>query len=221
MAGVSVGAQTDDGRGDTNERRTPLLNYDGDLSDDSFEYDDESIMRLRLSVSREDTFQDSYTNLILSPTSSAADDSELQTTRPKFPTVQERTDDILKDVRARINGLSDGINELRQQTRNLSSDFVAVERRLTELKPLKNRYTRNAKTQLLQLDELNYLNGLISYLQRVDKEMVLLPCRYDFHGEIFPEESVSNTVNDSIGQSLAELGESYREFSSDESATGL
>ena len=53
---ASINTQTEDGRGDSLERQThdslgrqtPLL--DGDLSDDSIEYDDEGIIRMRLAM---------------------------------------------------------------------------------------------------------------------------------------------------------------------------
>ena len=100
----------------------------------------------------------------------------------------------------------------------MSSDFQKEDRRLDELTPLRRNYAKRIKNQMQQLEELNYLNGLIAYLQRTEKEMVLLPCRYDSQGDIFPCETYNDSFND---LSLAEMGESYREFSSDESATGL
>ena len=208
----------DGGRGDTNESQVPLLA--DELSEDSFEYDDEGIIRMTLSTPCHGG--DLPRIGIFPPITPFADDSTWRA-RPKFPTVQERTDDILREVRARVAAVSDDIQDLRQLTRKLSADFQAQDKKLNELKPLKRSYTSKIKNQIQQLEELKYLNGLIAYLQMVDKEMVLLPCRYDVRGDIFPRESPSVTVNDSLGQSLSlvELGESYREFSSDESATGL
>ena len=133
--------------------------------------------------------------------------------------MQERTDAILKDLRGRISALSDGLYALGQQARQLSFDFVEEERRLDDLKPLRRQYVKKIKSQIQQLEELNYLNDLIAYLESSEKEIVLLPCRHGPKGEVFPCESDSTDSFHDL--SLAELGESYREFSSDESATGL
>ena len=214
MAGNSWTTKKDGGRGDTNERQVPLLA--DDLSDDSFEYDDEAIMRMTLSTPCH--AGDLPRIGIFPPITPFPDDSTWRT-RPTVPTVQERTDEILREVRARVARVSDDIKDLRQQTSKLSADFQAQDKKLNDMMPLKRSYTTKIKNQIQQLEELNYLNGLIAYLKMVDKEMVLLPCRYDARGEIFPRESSSDVVNDSL--SLVELGESYKEFSSDESATGL
>ena len=211
MAGNLWKPKKDVGRGDTNETLLP-----DELSDDSFEYDDEGILRMTLSTPCH--AGDIPRIGIFPPITPLTDDSTWRA-RPRIPTVQERTDEILRDVRARLAAVSDDIKDLRQQTRNLSNDFQAQDKKLNDMMPLKRSYTTKMKNQIQQLDELYYLNGLIAYLKMVDKEMVLLPCRYDATGDIFLRESASNTVNDSL--SLVELGESYKEFSSDESATGL
>lgn len=220
MAGISRTGQTDGGRGDTNEGHVQC--FETELSDDSFEYDDESIIRMRLSTP---CHKGSFPGLeTISPVQFLADGTMWLTTRPTFPTVQERTNVILRDVTKRIDAISEGIQSLREQTKKLSFEFQEENKRLDSLKPLKKCYKHTIKNQIQQLEELNYLNGLISYLQMVDKEIVLLPCRYDTRGDIFPLKYDSDNVraDDSVGQlSLAELGESYREFSSDESATGL
>lgn len=77
---------------------------------------------------------------------------------------------------SRMTYLINDLSNVRQETRQLYSDYASLEEKFNSLKPIMEEIDQKSAETHQNLDEVIYLNKLIKHLNIVEKKMTLVPC---------------------------------------------